>query len=130
MQKAIQQHAISIGIFGILTLLLILLTSSSLMAACAPGNLCDPLFPGGEGGDIRVVIGRVIKAILGISGVVALLMFVWGGFLWLTSAGEIDKVKKGKQTLTWAVIGLVVIFTAYILVTALIGMLTEGAFTS
>lgn len=62
------------------------------------------------------LIGRIVNALLGISGALALLMFVWGGFLWLVSAGNESRVKQGKQTLTWATIGLVVIFSSYTLV--------------
>jgi len=76
--------------------------------------------------DIRVIIGRVIKALLGISGAVALLMFVWGGFQWLISGGSPDKIKKGKDTLLWAALGLVIIFTSYTIVTAVITAITSG----
>lgn len=123
-----RHHALSFAIFGVLMFLLIVLTSVDSFAACTPGELCNPL--GDNVVDVRIVVGRVIKAILGISGVAALLMFVWGGFQWLISGGSPEKVKKGKETLTWAVIGLVVIFTAYILVSALIRTLTSGAIIS
>ena len=62
------------------------------------------------------LIGRIIKTVLGIVGALALAMFVFGGFTWLTSAGSPDKIKKGKDILMWAVIGLIVIFTSYTLV--------------
>ncbi len=62
------------------------------------------------------LIGRIIKAILGLVGALALGMFVYGGFTWLTSAGSPDKIKKGKDILIWATIGLIVIFTSYTLV--------------
>lgn len=76
--------------------------------------------------DIHELIGRLIRALLGLSGAAALLMFVWGGFLWLTSRGEPAQVKKGTDTLKWATFGLVVIFTAYILVNAVIDTLSKG----
>lgn len=75
---------------------------------------------------INSVIGTLIKALLGISGSVALLMFVWGGFQWLISAGNPDRIKKGKETLIWAAIGLAVIFGAYALVNAVIKALESG----
>ncbi len=59
------------------------------------------------------LIGNIIKTILTIVGALALAMFVYGGFTWLTSAGSPEKVKKGKDILIWAVIGLIVIFTSY-----------------
>lgn len=76
--------------------------------------------------DLHELIGRLIRTLLGLSGAAALLMFVWGGFLWLTSRGEPAAVTKGKDTLKWATLGLVVIFTAYILVNAVIDALSKG----
>ncbi len=76
--------------------------------------------------DLTVIIARLIQAILGITGAIALLMFIWGGFQWLISAGSPEKVKKGKETLTWAVIGLAVIVGAYMLVSAVVSALESG----
>jgi len=66
--------------------------------------------------DIVPLIGRVIKTALGVVGAIALLMFVYGGLIWLTSGGTPDKIKKGMDVLLWAAIGLVVIFASYTLV--------------
>lgn len=62
---------------------------------------------------VAVLVGRVINAMLGIVGSVALLMFILGGWKWLTSGGESEKITKGLETMKWAVIGLMVIFAAY-----------------
>lgn len=72
--------------------------------------------PLGENITPQIFIGKIIKAILGIVGSLALLMFIWGGFQWMTAAGNAEKVEKGKQILVWATIGLIVIFTSYALV--------------
>ncbi|OGL88888.1 hypothetical protein A3H75_01995 [Candidatus Uhrbacteria bacterium RIFCSPLOWO2_02_FULL_51_9] len=53
------------------------------------------------------------RFILGISGALALVFFIWGGFLILTSAGVSDRVKKGKEALRAATIGLIIIFGAF-----------------
>lgn len=76
--------------------------------------------------NVREVIGRLISAILGVTGSIALLMFVYGGFLWLVSAGEPDKVKKGKEVMKWAALGLVVIVGAYTIVRAIVSALESG----
>lgn len=76
--------------------------------------------------NIRTVIGRLITAILGVVGAIALLMFVYGGFLWLISAGVPDRVKKGKEVMKWAVLGLVVIVGAYTIVRAIVTALESG----
>jgi len=59
----------------------------------------------------------VVEFILGISGTVALLMFIYGGFLWVTSAGNGEKVNQGKSAVSNAVIGLVIVFASYTLIT-------------
>ncbi|MFA6304623.1 MAG: pilin [Patescibacteria group bacterium] len=56
---------------------------------------------------------RLIYAFMGTTGVVALLMFVIGGLEWMTAGGAAEKVKKGKDTLIWAVLGLILIFASY-----------------
>ena len=72
---------------------------------------------------IPQIVGFVIQAALGISGSIALLMIVYGGFVWLTSRGEPDKIKKGQQTIVWSVIGIAVLFGANILATYIINTL-------
>lgn len=90
-------------------------------------ELINPLDPAGTGDvTITTIIGRLITTILGVTGSVALLMFVYGGFLWLISAGEPDKVKKGKEVMKWAALGLVVIVGAYTIVKAIVSALESG----
>lgn len=72
------------------------------------------------------IIGNVIKAILGLVGSLALLAFIYGGFLWVTSAGNDEKVKKGKDVIMWSAFGLAVIFASYALVNFVIGAVTGG----
>lgn len=72
-------------------------------------------------------IGNVISALLALSGTLALVMFVWGGVQWLTSGGNRDKIQKGKQTLIWAVAGLVFIFSAYAVVNVVLEALSVTA---
>lgn len=77
--------------------------------------------------DVRDIIANVIRAALGLVGSIALLMFIYGGFLWLTSGGNDEKVKKGKDTLVWATLGIVLIFAAYAILNFVIGALTSSA---
>lgn len=87
----------------------------------------DLINPLGSSVTLESFIGRLIKAILGLSGSVALLMFVWGGFQYLWSGGDPKKVEKGKETLKNAVLGIVIIFFAYTFVSAIIKILATGA---
>jgi len=75
---------------------------------------------------VQLIIGNVIKAALGIVGSIALLMMTYGGYRWLTAMGNSEKVEKGKDTLIWASLGLVVIFGAYAVTSYIIDKLTAG----
>ena len=94
-------------------------------------NLDNPLGNNNPGPTYiyEVIGGKVIQPALGIVGSLALLMFVYGGFIWLTSSGSPDKIKKGRDIFMWAGIGLVVIFSSYILLKFLFDTLA-GKFTS
>ncbi|OGH62289.1 MAG: hypothetical protein A2848_01070 [Candidatus Magasanikbacteria bacterium RIFCSPHIGHO2_01_FULL_50_8] len=60
-----------------------------------------------------------INALFGVAGSVALAMFVWGGMLWLTSAGNEKQVDQGKQIIKWTTLGIILMFAAYTLVSFL-----------
>lgn len=66
--------------------------------------------------DINAFIARIINFVLSLVGSVSLLLFVYGGITWMTSVGNQAQIKKGKDIIIWAVIGLAVVFTSYILV--------------
>jgi len=70
--------------------------------------------------------GKVAKGAIAVSGSIALLLFIYGGFLWLTSQGEPAKIKKGRDGFLWSVVGLAIIFSSYFLVDFLIRGLTTG----
>jgi len=72
------------------------------------------------------LFGRIIQAMLGVVGSIALVMFIYGGFLWLTSGGSADKIKKGRETLVWAILGLVVVFTSYIILSYVLTAITTA----
>lgn len=107
--------------------LILILAAASMPKNLWAAELINPLDPSGTGDvTIATIIGRLISTVLGVTGSVALLMFVYGGFLWLISAGEPEKVKKGKEVMKWAVFGLVIIVLAYTIVRAIVTALESG----
>lgn len=72
--------------------------------------------PSNPTGDPNIVVGRVIRLIIGLSGSIALIFFIYGGFLWLTSAGNPNNIDKGRNAMLWSAIGIIVVLTSYILV--------------
>ena len=59
------------------------------------------------------VVSVIIYAFLSILGVVFIVLIIYAGFLWMTSAGSEEKIKKAKDIMLAAVIGLIIIFSAY-----------------
>ena len=72
-------------------------------------NLVNPI----GASSVSEVVGKIIKIFLGIIGTISLIMFIYGGFLMLTSAGRAGQIRTGQQTLVWASIGILVVFTSY-----------------
>lgn len=71
--------------------------------------------------DMRIILGNIIATAMGVLGSLTLLVFIYGGFLWLIAAGNAETVKKGTQTMIWAVVGLFIIFGAYGIITLVLG---------
>jgi len=68
------------------------------------------------------IIGEIIPYVFAIAGIGLLVMILSAGFTLLTSAGDAKKTESGKNRLTSALIGFIIIFVAYWLV-QLIGMM-------
>lgn len=75
---------------------------------------------------IPEIIGRVVSMILGVLGSLALLMFIWGGIVWMTAQGNDEKIKKAKNTIVYAILGLVVAFLSYTIVSYLINTVEDA----
>ncbi len=59
------------------------------------------------------IVAKIIQAFLGLLGIIFLVLIIYAGFLWMTAQGDEEKVKKAKEILQRAVIGLVIIVSAY-----------------
>ena len=64
----------------------------------------------------QVLIGKGIKLLMQVIGTIALLMFVYGGLLWMVSAGNTEKTKKAMDIMLWAGLGVIVILSSYAIV--------------
>lgn len=108
--------------FLVLISLFVLFFSFPVLAEISNESVSQVELPNPLGEEVTTpqIIANVIKLILGLVGVLALIMFIYGGITWMTSGGNMEAVKKGKNTLVWAVLGLAVVFFAYSLVNFII----------
>lgn len=72
--------------------------------------------PGFNYTDVGSVITGVIPFVIAFAGIGLLLMLISAGYAFLTSAGDAKKLEMGKQRLTYALVGFLIIFVAYWLV--------------
>lgn len=87
----------------------------------AQDSIINDKSPKYEYGDygLNDILGLAILAanwILGIVGSLTLLMLVYGGFVFLTSAGSNEKVGEAKKIITAAVIGLIIVFSSAMII--------------
>ncbi|MEZ4180339.1 MAG: pilin [Candidatus Doudnabacteria bacterium] len=67
-------------------------------------------------GDPQDLVRNIIEWALYIGAMLAVLFIIYGGYLYLTSGGNDSQVKKGKETVIYALVGLVVIVMAWVIV--------------
>ncbi len=60
------------------------------------------------------VIGNIINVILGFVGIIFFVQMFYAGFRWMSSGGNEEVVTESKQTIKSAVIGMVVVFGAFV----------------
>lgn len=66
--------------------------------------------------DIGSLLNIIIPALVMIAALIFLAMLIFASFKILTSAGDPDKVAEGRNTATFAVIGLVIIAVSFLVV--------------
>ena len=70
----------------------------------------------GNTDQFQPVIVNILNGIIGICGLIAVVYIVIGGINYMTSAGDAGKIKKARDTILYAVIGLIVVALAFALV--------------
>lgn len=80
--------------------------------------------------DLLTIIGRVINVVLGLTGIVLLVLILYAGYLWMTSGGEMEKVESAQRMMKNAVIGLLIVVSAFAITKfifdMLLGAVNEG----
>ncbi len=65
------------------------------------------------GSTLSETVGQIIRIILGLLGTIFLVLTVYAGVLWMTAAGNEERVTKAMSILKTSVIGLIIIIAAY-----------------
>lgn len=70
---------------------------------------------------LECLIANIFSVVISLIGLTAFLMFIVGSVRWLISGGSPDKTKKARDTLLYAVIGIVVALSAFIVLNLVAG---------
>lgn len=106
----------------ILNLIFINLTPFIVFAADSNASIRDRLEnvgiaagweTGNEETGVAEMVALVIRLFLSVVGIIFLILIFYSGFRWMTSGGNEETVKKAKETMVAAVIGLVIVLAAY-----------------
>ncbi len=63
------------------------------------------------------IIAMLINIFMGLLGMIAVILMIYAGYLWMTAGGNPEKVEKARMIIQRAVIGLIIIFSAWAIVT-------------
>ena len=73
------------------------------------------------------MVSGMIQWVIGIGGILAAIFVVYGGILYMTSAGDAGKITKAKQTIMYALIGLAIVGLAELLTAFVSSMIRSAA---
>ena len=70
------------------------------------------------------LLQNALNMVYFIAGTIAVVMVIWGGFSYVTSTGDSGKVTKAKNTLVYAIVGLIIVLVAFAITGFVIGRLS------
>ncbi|PIY97225.1 MAG: hypothetical protein COY66_00555 [Candidatus Kerfeldbacteria bacterium CG_4_10_14_0_8_um_filter_42_10] len=76
--------------------------------------------------DLLDTVISVLQWILGLLGLVAVIIVLYGGFVWMTAGGNQEKIKKAKKILMNALIGLAIILLSWAIVYFVMGIINNS----
>ena len=85
---------------------------------CIGGQCIEGPMPTGPGGinTIGDLVNRVVQFLIPLASIILLLVFISGGYDFMMSQGNPEKVKSAQAKLTTGVIGLVLLLLSFIIV--------------
>lgn len=79
-------------------------------------NVDSPICKGVKDDNTTTMTTQIINTMLYVLGILAVIMIIFGGIRYVTSTGDASRVKGAKDTITYAVVGLIVAVLAYAIV--------------
>lgn len=102
-----------------------LLSAPAALAQGTNGGLDNFAVNTNLGTDVPIIetVANIINILLGFLGVIAVVIILYAGFRWMTAAGNEEAIGQAKKMMGAAVIGLVIVLTAYAIAAFVVGNL-------
>ncbi len=79
--------------------------------------------------NLIVIIANLIRIFLGLLGMIAVLLMLYAGYLWMTAAGNPEQVQKAQRIIKQTTVGIIIILSAFAIVTFVLGIFGGGTTT-
>ena len=122
--KSVLKLVLSIAVSGVIALAGFSSVSAMTLQQGAEAARCDGC-PAELFGDTGV-FKQVTNTILYVVGIIAVIMLIIGGIRYVISGGDSKKVTDAKNTVLYAIIGLIIAFLAFAIVNFVITALPSG----
>lgn len=113
---------------------MLMLTMSSVAVVSAQNGFINPqdnptAVAGATGGQgsLRLLVLQIVNFFLGFLGLIAVVMIIYGGFLYVSAAGKEDKIEQAKKIIMYSIIGILIILLSFAIVNTILGAGTGGA---
>ena len=74
---------------------------------------------------LPLIIGRIVKIVISFLGLIAAVIIIIGGFQWMTSGGNEEKIAGAKKLMINGLIGMVLVILAYAIASFVISSLSK-----
>ena len=101
-------------------------SAADICSSDASSEVKDAAGCNGGGDDLPNVIIGILNAIIGVAGIVSVIWIIIGGVTYMTSSGDAAKVKKGKDTILYACIGLIICALSFAIVNFVIANILKN----
>jgi hypothetical protein len=119
LRRIIQTAAVTLVVAFALGVPAAVTSTGPVAHAAAPSSITNGVRqakPDGAATDLTVLIKRVVNILLFVVGAAAVILIIIGGIRYVTSAGDQNQITGAKNTILYAVVGLVVAAAAYAIV--------------
>lgn len=125
MLQQVKIPKITFIVAGILMMACLLLRAPAIQAQSFQGELCggaglklteEKNCPGGNQNALDNAVGAIVNVLSVIVGIAAVIMIIIGGFKFITSSGDSGRLTSAKQTIIYALVGLIIVALAQFVV--------------